>query len=136
MTGYRRCVQRRLAEREGFEPPIRLPVCRISSAVLSTTQPPLRRGWSARGSMYPASSGQTGADVQDDGLWSPAALTSPCREALAEPADDQIGDLQVVPVQHQHVAVALVARLRQQQEFAGATCLFDGVHGGDAAVAA
>jgi hypothetical protein len=32
----------RLAEREGFEPPIRLPVCRISSAVLSTTQPPLR----------------------------------------------------------------------------------------------
>ena len=31
-----------MAEREGFEPPIRLPVCRISSAVLSTTQPPLR----------------------------------------------------------------------------------------------
>src|SRR5215472_4485797 len=31
-----------LAEREGFEPPIRLPVCRISSAVLSTTQPPLQ----------------------------------------------------------------------------------------------
>ena len=30
-----------LAEREGFEPPIQLPVCRISSAVLSTTQPPL-----------------------------------------------------------------------------------------------
>jgi hypothetical protein len=29
-------------EREGFEPPIRLPVCRISSAVLSTTQPPLQ----------------------------------------------------------------------------------------------
>src|SRR3954469_22782964 len=33
-----------LAEREGFEPPIRLPVCRISSAVLSTTQPPLQAG--------------------------------------------------------------------------------------------
>src|SRR6185312_10266826 len=33
-----------LAEREGFEPPIRLPVCRISSAVRSTTLPPLRRG--------------------------------------------------------------------------------------------
>src|SRR5689334_11187105 len=32
----------RLAEREGFEPPIPLRVCRISSAVLSTTQPPLR----------------------------------------------------------------------------------------------
>src|SRR5215472_1539446 len=34
--------QRPLAEREGFEPPIPLRVCRISSAVLSTTQPPLR----------------------------------------------------------------------------------------------
>ena len=34
--------ERTVAEREGFEPPIRLPVCRISSAVLSTTQPPLR----------------------------------------------------------------------------------------------
>jgi hypothetical protein len=33
-----------VAEREGFEPPIQLPVCRISSAVLSTTQPPLRAG--------------------------------------------------------------------------------------------
>src|SRR5262245_57590735 len=42
--GGRRCaaVTRVLAEREGFEPPIRLPVCRISSAVLSTTQPPLQ----------------------------------------------------------------------------------------------
>ena len=34
---------RRVAEREGFEPPIRLPVCRISSAVRSTTLPPLRK---------------------------------------------------------------------------------------------
>ena len=35
-----------VAEREGFEPPIRLPVCRISSAVHSTTLPPLRnRKW-------------------------------------------------------------------------------------------
>src|SRR4029077_17313210 len=33
-----------LAERGGFEPPIRLPVCRISSAVRSTTLPPLRGG--------------------------------------------------------------------------------------------
>ena len=32
----------KMAEREGFEPPIPLRVCRISSAVLSTTQPPLR----------------------------------------------------------------------------------------------
>ncbi len=30
-----------MAEREGFEPSIELPLCRISSAVLSTTQPPL-----------------------------------------------------------------------------------------------
>ena len=37
----------RMAERVGFEPTIRLPVCRISSAVLSTTQPPLRMFWSA-----------------------------------------------------------------------------------------
>src|ERR1700761_8498569 len=33
----------RVAEREGFEPSIPLRVCRISSAVLSTAQPPLRR---------------------------------------------------------------------------------------------
>ena len=31
-----------MAERGRFELPIQLPVCRISSAVLSTTQPPLR----------------------------------------------------------------------------------------------
>jgi hypothetical protein len=31
-----------VAEREGFEPPIELPLCRISSAVHSTTLPPLR----------------------------------------------------------------------------------------------
>ncbi len=30
-----------MAEREGFEPSIESPLCRISSAVLSTTQPPL-----------------------------------------------------------------------------------------------
>ena len=38
-----RSVQGTLAEREGFEPPVRLPARRISSAVLSTTQPPLRQ---------------------------------------------------------------------------------------------
>src|SRR5262245_45661338 len=53
-----------MAEREGFEPPIGLHLCRISSAVHSTTLPPLqgaknrrfiaavgacsRRGWRAR----------------------------------------------------------------------------------------
>ena len=35
-------LKNQMAEREGFEPPIRLPVCRISSAVHSTTLPPLR----------------------------------------------------------------------------------------------
>ncbi len=43
----------KMAEREGFEPPVRLPVLRISSAARSTTLPPLRppgarRGWSPR----------------------------------------------------------------------------------------
>src|ERR1700761_1340208 len=42
-----------LAEREGFEPPIGLHLCRISSAVHSTTLPPLQAPWrviwSARG---------------------------------------------------------------------------------------
>ena len=32
----------KLAEREGFEPPIGLHLCRISSAVRSTTLPPLQ----------------------------------------------------------------------------------------------
>jgi hypothetical protein len=31
-----------MAEREGFEPPMELPPCRISSAVHSTTLPSLR----------------------------------------------------------------------------------------------
>ena len=31
-----------MAEREGFEPPIGLHLCRISSAVHSTTLPPLQ----------------------------------------------------------------------------------------------
>jgi hypothetical protein len=34
-----------MAERQGFEPWVPLPARRISSAVLSTTQPPLRRGF-------------------------------------------------------------------------------------------
>src|SRR5258706_8892144 len=61
-TGENCCVE--MAEREGFEPPIGLHLCRISSAVHSTTLPPLqapiegdsplavgpcsRRGWRAR----------------------------------------------------------------------------------------
>ena len=35
-------LSERLAEREGFEPPIGLHLCRISSAVHSTTLPPLQ----------------------------------------------------------------------------------------------
>jgi hypothetical protein len=35
-------VEGKLAEREGFEPPIELPLCRISSAVHSTALPSLR----------------------------------------------------------------------------------------------
>src|SRR5690606_16055144 len=36
------CTEICLAERGGFEPPIELPLCRISSAVHSTALPPLR----------------------------------------------------------------------------------------------
>jgi hypothetical protein len=43
MSGFFKLLDCQMAEREGFEPPIRLPVCRISSAVLSTTQPPLQK---------------------------------------------------------------------------------------------
>src|SRR5260221_1915826 len=39
-TGENCCVE--MAEREGFEPPIGLHLCRISSAVHSTTLPPLQ----------------------------------------------------------------------------------------------
>src|SRR3984893_5311780 len=62
--GYSGELWRSVAEREGFEPPIGLHLCRISSAVHSTTLPPLqaprrvipqpavgacsRRGWRAR----------------------------------------------------------------------------------------
>ena len=51
------------------------------------------------------------ADTQKNLARSPAR-----RHILPEPADDQVGDLQVVLVHHQHVAVALVAGLGQQQE--------------------
>ncbi len=40
-TEHRQDRFKSMAEREGFEPSIELPLCRISSAVLSTTQPPL-----------------------------------------------------------------------------------------------
>ena len=57
-----------LAEREGFEPPIRLPVFRISSAARSTTLPPLRgrKGKQARSvaAMYPTPPDETRAGRQ------------------------------------------------------------------------
>src|SRR5437588_1694895 len=51
VCGYQRTST--VAEREGFEPPIRLPVCRISSAVQSTTLPPLRLGPLAQAVVIP-----------------------------------------------------------------------------------
>ena len=51
-----------MADREGFEPSIRLPVCRISSAVLSTAQPPVRRGRTIWSALAPAS-GRVGSSV-------------------------------------------------------------------------
>jgi hypothetical protein len=50
-----------LAEREGFEPPIGLHLCRISSAVHSTTLPPLR------GSRYWRSPARSGRVLGEDG---------------------------------------------------------------------
>ena len=41
-TTNTRNIKDLVAEREGFEPPMELPPCRISSAVQSTTLPPLR----------------------------------------------------------------------------------------------
>ena len=53
-----------MAEREGFEPPIPLRVCRISSAVQSTTLPPLR------GADWDAIPVESGADhSRDNGGW-------------------------------------------------------------------
>jgi hypothetical protein len=58
-----RLEMRGLAEREGFEPPIPLRVRRISSAVLSTTQPPLHTGceFLERWSLIPLSRAPIGA---------------------------------------------------------------------------
>src|SRR5882672_12930496 len=44
----------------------------------------------------------------------------------AEPADDQVGDLDVVLVHHQHVAVALDAERGQVKELGGAAGRVDG----------
>ncbi len=46
--GEKRASSVGMAEKEGFEPPIPLRVCRISSAVLSTTQPLLQAASNVR----------------------------------------------------------------------------------------
>src|SRR5215510_16575227 len=68
-SGNRRAA--RLAEREGFEPPVRLPVRRISSAVLSTTQPPLR----GAGRYQPALCNQGRSAKQGRGARSPSSIS-------------------------------------------------------------
>src|SRR5438309_11625194 len=111
-----------MAEREGFEPPIRLPVCRISSAVLSTTQPPLR---GRRRRKHPVGRRlciqretvkHDRSVVRGGSSWRSIAGTRRKTLAtklglsrglvLAEPADDQVGDRRVVLVHHAHVTVA------------------------------
>ena len=47
-----------VAERVGFEPTVQLPVRRISSAVLSTTQPPLRSRFGDAGRLAAAGRGR------------------------------------------------------------------------------
>jgi hypothetical protein len=54
----------RVAEREGFEPPIGLHLCRISSAVRSTTLPPLQAP--SRVARHPRSGGVLGEDGGPD----------------------------------------------------------------------
>ena len=69
-----------MAERVGFEPTIPLRVCRISSAVPSTTRPPLRSGPGSRG-YYPHSS--TGRRRSSrhirDGRWKRKHAVAPAR---------------------------------------------------------
>src|SRR5260370_7952756 len=59
---WRTAGNRYMAEREGFEPPIRLPVCRISSAVHSTTLPPLHRTVIYHGIDYEPAKSSVGLD--------------------------------------------------------------------------
>ena len=72
-----------MAERGGFEPPIRLPVCRISSAVHSTTLPPLQvpdARWSRAGAVIAACVARdkgSGGDISDRLVDFPAAIAYP-----------------------------------------------------------
>jgi hypothetical protein len=63
--GYSGELWRSVAEREGFEPPIGLHLCRISSAVHSTTLPPLQ-GAPNRGPKPPRSGRVLGEDGWPD----------------------------------------------------------------------
>src|SRR5688500_16642923 len=46
----------------------------------------------------------------------------PVQPLLLQPSLYQVGDLQVVPVHHQHVGIALDADLRQVDDFVPAAC--------------
>src|SRR5262249_36001857 len=126
---------------------------RISSAVLSTTQPPLRGRKRSKQSLslggYVSNArrlNKSGVAPRNRSSWPSMArrwqrnlatsLPLSRGHARPQPPDDQVGDLQVVLVHHQHVAVALVAGLRQQQELGRAAGGLDGVDGRGAAVAA
>ena len=58
-----------MAEREGFEPSIRLPVCRLSKAVQSTTLPPLRRSIEFELSLILPSAWISRATLALEGRW-------------------------------------------------------------------
>ncbi len=64
-----------MAEREGFEPSVPSPARRISSAVQSTTLPPLRRGFPLH------AAGQRGTSVSESGRL--AQLFGTCKRLLA-----------------------------------------------------
>jgi hypothetical protein len=61
-----------MAEREGFEPPMGLHPCRISSAVHSTTLPPLRKWVDAAARSSRAHNMKAGAPTSAPGAESPS----------------------------------------------------------------
>ena len=76
-----------LAEREGFEPPIRLPVCRISSAVHSTALPPLRsRKQPAKAACGRPLSNQARPERQETGKGRATYIERPGKGAGRRPA--------------------------------------------------
>jgi hypothetical protein len=76
-----------VAEREGFEPPIRLPVCRISSAVHSTALPPLRsRKQPAKAACGRPLSNQARPERQETGKGRATYIERPGKGAGRRPA--------------------------------------------------